>query len=536
VTEGEPAVASTAPDTRPGPADPFVERLAAICGPDGVLTGLDDRRFFSQDVYAQGLLPLAVVRPATRAQVAAVAAAASAAGVAMFPRGGGMSYTNAFLPTRERSIVVDTTALDRIVEVNARDLYATVEAGCTWARLDEALAPHGLRATFWGPMSGRTATIGGAMSQGAATFGSGRAGASGSAALGFEVVLADGRTIDTSAAAQPGRPPFFRGYGPDLTGLFAHDAGALGIKTSVTLALEPRPVHVESIAFGFAGFDDMVAAIERMSAEGLASEIIAMDAELLKMNMGATTASAGLRSLWRVARAGPFPTGLRRAAGLALAGRRLAAGAAYSAHVVAEGLDRAQLAWALGRIRRAARGRGVELPASVGTVVRAQPFPELPVTSADGRRLLALHAIVPFSRAAALDRAVRARVAERRAELDAAGVAVMYVCSTLGRNGFLYEPFLYWRDSLEIYHERRTPAAMGRLPAAEPNPAARALVEALRLEIVDLMYEAGGVHLQIGKAYPYLRGRVPAQLGLLRGLKRLVDPAGLMNPGALGLD
>jgi FAD/FMN-containing dehydrogenase len=45
----------------------------------------------------------------------------------------------------------------------------------------------------------------------------------------------------------------------------------------------------------------------------------------------------------------------------------------------------------------------------------------------------------------------------------------------------------------------------------------------------------GAAHLQIGKFYPYMRGRDPATAGLVRDLKRLVDPARRLNPGSLGL-
>ena len=53
--------------------------------------------------------------------------------------------------------------------------------------------------------------------------------------------------------------------------------------------------------------------------------------------------------------------------------------------------------------------------------------------------------------------------------------------------------------------------------------------------MVEVMFAHGAAHLQIGKAYPYLRERDPSALALLHTLKRHVDPRGLINPGALGL-
>jgi FAD/FMN-containing dehydrogenase len=52
---------------------------------------------------------------------------------------------------------------------------------------------------------------------------------------------------------------------------------------------------------------------------------------------------------------------------------------------------------------------------------------------------------------------------------------------------------------------------------------------------VQFWLDHGCVHLQIGKTYAYLEDREPAGRSLLEGIKALVDPRGLVNPGALGL-
>jgi FAD/FMN-containing dehydrogenase len=61
------------------------------------------------------------------------------------------------------------------------------------------------------------------------------------------------------------------------------------------------------------------------------------------------------------------------------------------------------------------------------------------------------------------------------------------------------------------------------------------LARELKDRVVELMFEHGGVHLQIGKTYPYLADRDPRQTRLLSELKNAVDPQHLINPGALGL-
>ena len=57
----------------------------------------------------------------------------------MVPRGGGASYTDGYLPTTPRSILIDTSRLNRILEINAEDMYVTVEPGITWADLTARL-------------------------------------------------------------------------------------------------------------------------------------------------------------------------------------------------------------------------------------------------------------------------------------------------------------------------------------------------------------------------------------------------------------
>ena len=101
-------------------------------------------------------------------------------------------------------------------------MLVTVEAGCTWAQLYDVLRPMGLRTPLWGTLSGLKATIGGGMSQNGLFWGAAH-GTIATSAIRFEVVLADGRVVRTGS-------DFLRPFGPDLTGLFAADSGAFGIK------------------------------------------------------------------------------------------------------------------------------------------------------------------------------------------------------------------------------------------------------------------------------------------------------------------
>jgi D-lactate dehydrogenase (cytochrome) len=515
----------------------LLERWRANVGPEGVLTDQDSREFHSQDVYRSGTLPLAVLRPASIAALRDAVASATAAGVAIHARGGGMSYTDAFLPDSSRSVIIDTSALNRVVEINPVDLYATVEAGITWAALDEALRPHGLRAAFWGPMSGKLATVGGACSQGAVTFGSGLHGVSGANVLGFEVVLADGRLLRTGSAGQPGHSAFFRHAGPDLTGVFAADSGALGIKATVTLALEPGPGSGDGLSFAFDDFANLHAAVTTIARHGLATEIFGAESALVRLVAGPPDLRSDLATLLAVFRAQRSPLGgVSRVLRLAVAGRGHLSRARYLVNVMAEGREPRELAATLRAIRRVVGETGIEIANAVPEITRATPFPDPMLLGPGGRRLLPLHGIFPPSAVLNFHRAVSELRARQETRLEALGILLPVVYATVGRNGFLYEPVIYWPDTWPALHRRVMPeAVLARMQSGESNLEVRAAVEELRTSLIELMYAHGAVHLQIGRAYPYLRERDDAFEALLRGIKRELDPRNLMNPGVLGL-
>jgi D-lactate dehydrogenase (cytochrome) len=77
------------------PASSLLTDLTAIVGKDHVLTGDADREFYSMDVYNQLKLPLAVVQPGSVGELQRVVRTATSTGVAVVPRGGGASYTEA---------------------------------------------------------------------------------------------------------------------------------------------------------------------------------------------------------------------------------------------------------------------------------------------------------------------------------------------------------------------------------------------------------------------------------------------------------
>lgn len=525
------------PDQVPDIPTDLLTHLQAACGAEGVSTEHDARAFHSQDVYEHGHTAAAVVSPASCEQLQAVVRHSVAAGIPLHVRGGGMSYTRAFLPANSRCVLLDMTRMNRIHEINVEDGYVTVDAGCTWKQLDEALAEHRVRTTFWGPFSGGRATVGGSFSQGSATFGSGQTGTTAAAALGFTIVTGNGELLRSGMDAQPDHLPFFRPYGPDITGLFTHDAGAFGIKATVTLALEERPSAYGGVSVAFADFESMFAAMRAAAHAGLASELIGMDAAIAGIQAGERGLLADFRKLLSiVSGAHSLIRGLGRGARAIAAGRRAFEDAAFTAHFIADARSDRLLNAKVAELREAVLPYGHEIPDAAIGIIRGQPFPQLPLTDMQGRRMLPIHGILPNSAVMAFRADYQTYLESMQPQMSDAGVTVVETFAGLGRNGFLYEPVWYWEDRLELFHEQVSPAQMlETLPRYPDNPAARRLVETMKHDVIDIMYRHGAAHLQIGRVYPYLRERDETSTALLRRIKASVDDGALINPGSLGL-
>lgn len=512
-------------------AEAVLQRIGAIVGDEGLITDPEECAYYAQDVYSTGPAPLAVIRPADKHALALAVGAATAAGVAIVPRGGGMSYTGGYVAPERGALIVDLGRMRRVLDIDPVDMTVTVEAGCTWEELRLALKPHGLRALAWGTLSGIKASVGGGMSQNGVFWGA-RDGTIVDAALRFEVVLADGRIVDTGSV-------FFRPFGPDVTGLFAADTGAFGIKATVTLQLVR-----EAAAFGYGSyaFDDargFFTAMSGVAREGLASESFGFDPFLQAQRMKRDSLASDAKSLVTMMKGqGSVWKGLKEGAKVVAAGRSFLDGACFSLHLIAEGRSEAAVAAdmaAIERIVAEAGGRPVEN--TIPKIVRSNPFP--PVNSMvgpAGERWVPVHGFLPHSRLVEGWERLQALFADNRAEMDRLGVGAGAMLAAVSRSACLIEPVFYWPDALGEIHRRSVePDHLARLKGFPANAESRALVAGLRQGVIDVFHALEAAHLQIARTYPLKESIDPAAWDILRALKAMVDPKGLMNPGSLGL-
>ncbi|OYU14087.1 MAG: FAD-binding oxidoreductase [Alphaproteobacteria bacterium PA4] len=516
-------------------APSLLEALAAVVGADQLLTDETERRFHGSDVFNAREVPVAVARPGTVAELQAVVRACAAAGAPITVRGGGASYTDGYLHSRPGGVTIDTSRL-KAIHINAHDAVVTVEAGVTWAELYEALKAQGLRTPFWGPFSGLAATIGGSMSQNSISHGSG---VSAESLLNIDVITGTGEMLSTGSAGSHNGAAFFRQFGPDLAGLFTGDCGALGVKARITLKLARRREAFDAASFSFASFAAMHEAMRLIAIEGVDDENFGLDAALQQGQIGRND-SVGAKAeiaMSVMKTASSLGSGMKSLARMAVAGDRALKAASYAVHYIAEGLNDADARAKIALIRKLAAPHGEEIANTVPTIVRGMPFAPLTnLLGPKGERWVPMHTLLPHSVAPAFHRAITAYWADNAESMATHGIYNGAMFMAVGASAFVYEPALYWPDARSLYLDRMVPADhLASVPAYPASAAARAEVERLKAGVIALMHDHGGAHLQIGKVYPLLDGRNPAAVALLRGIKAALDPAGILNPGALGL-
>jgi len=515
------------------------EDLAGIIGTENLLTDDDSRTFYSTDVYRQAdELAIAVARPGTVEELQELVRVCARHKSPMVVRGGGASYTDGFLPILPNTVLFDTSRLNRI-DINAQDMYVTVEAGVTWAALYERLSRENLRTPFWGPFSGIVATVGGGMSHYAVNYGSGLYGVSAESLIGMDVILAGGEMISTGSGGGEGHSSFFRYYGPDLAGLFVGDAGALGVKARFTLRLMRKPEGFAAASFGFPDGDSCLDALMETARLGVLAQNFGLDPRQQKTALTEMESTNPIEAALTVFKSSRNPIdGALQVARLGLAGRNFLKNAVFSAHFSTEGLTNAEARSKLAHVRRIASRFGAEVANSIPTFFHAQPFMQLtPILGPNGERWKPTHGVLPFSQVKKHHADIEALMVEYRERMERHRVKLTRMLMTFSTHCFIYEPTFLWEDEQTIYHRRVYPAELlPNKPTHPANPEGRALVAEIKQRIGEFCIQNGASHMQVGKDYPYLRTRTPEVRDLVTRLKRTLDPDGLMNPGALGLN
>lgn len=249
----------------PGPlGEPdVVTRLRAALGErvSTATAALDAMRADKSAHRAAGL-PLAVVHAESVADVQCTLQIATETRTPVVTRGAGTGAAGAATAGRGE-IALSTLRMNRLLEVAPQDRFAVVEPGIINAHLNRELAEHGL---WWppDPASKDSATVGGNIATGAGGLLCAKYGTVRGAVRGLDVVLPDGRLIRTGHRSIKGES------GLDLTSLLIGSEGRLGVIVAATLDLQPvRRGGMSTVTAEFENIDAAATACAEVLAEGI---------------------------------------------------------------------------------------------------------------------------------------------------------------------------------------------------------------------------------------------------------------------------
>ena len=518
-----------------------IKNFEQTLGAENCISDLEVRELFSQDIWHKGETVDFVISPRSTEQLANAVKLADRKKIALNPRGSGMSYTKGYTSDLPNTGLIDFSKMNRILEINQDDMYITVEAGCTWKQIYDALSPLGLRTPFWGPLSGLKSTIGGGLSQNNAFFGSGTYGPSTDSVTSLTVVLADGTIVKTGTAASASGKPFWRQYGPDITGLFLSDTGALGYKAEATLRLIPMPESEGWLSFEYDNQESWINVQAEIGRLGIACELFGFDPNLQRFRMERAGLATDVKTLGKVItnQKGGILKGLKEGAKVAMAGRSYMDDVAFSMHIVVEGHSDAEVKAKLATLKDIAlRYGGNEIENSIPKIMRANPFSPLnSVLGPRGERWVPIHGIVAMGDALDCQNDITKFFEEMSEEFEKFQITTGYLLTTLSTNGFLIEPVFIWPEEIWPIHEQTVDKnRLKGITRFKQNPEATECVNRGRQGVMEIFSKYGAAHFQIGRTYPYRKTRSPEFNAILDGIKNLLDPENRVNPGSLGLN
>jgi len=207
------------------------------------LTAAADRHCYAYDAANGLFVPEAVALPGNELEISAILKIANEYRFPVVPRGAGTGTTGGALAVAGGLVVV-TSRLNRILEIDPENFLAVVEPGVITGQIKAAAAKVGL----WyppDPSSANFCTIGGNVAENAGGSAAVQYGVTRDYVLGLRVVLPTGEIIDTGVRTAKGV------VGYDLTRLLVGSEGTLGIITRIILRLIPLPAARQTLLSGF---------------------------------------------------------------------------------------------------------------------------------------------------------------------------------------------------------------------------------------------------------------------------------------------
>lgn len=216
-------------------------------------------------------VPRWVAYPSSTEDVSQIMKSCFEFNVPVVPFSGGTSLEGHFFSTRP-GLVVDTSKMNKILEVHHDDLDAVVQAGVNWQDLNTHLEPSGL---MLGTDCGPNGLISGMINTNASGINALRYGAMVANVISITVVLSDGTVVKTK------KRPRKSSAGYNLTGLFIGSEGTLGIVTEATVKLHVKPKYTTVVVGQFPTILDSTNTVAQLFRAGVQPEAV----EFLDTNM-----------------------------------------------------------------------------------------------------------------------------------------------------------------------------------------------------------------------------------------------------------
>ena len=251
----------------------IVDALRAIAGDDAVIARPTELRVYECDGYTlEKSAPEVVVLPRSTEQVAAVVALLHRESVAFVPRGAGTGLSGGCLPVNA-PVMIGTSRMTRIVEIDLANRRAVVEAGVVNLSVTNAVKHHGLLYAP-DPSSQMACTIGGNVAENSGGPHTLKYGVTTNHVLGVELVLPNGDIVELGGAVED-----IPGY--DLTGLVVGAEGTFGIVTKATLRLVRQPEAWRTLLGIFESVDDATASVSGIIGAGIIPAALEMMDQLI---------------------------------------------------------------------------------------------------------------------------------------------------------------------------------------------------------------------------------------------------------------
>lgn len=237
----------------------FINELKKIVGEQHTLFDQESLAVYGYDSTPElESLPGAVLLPGSRDEVVRIMGLCHGAGVSVTPRGSGTNLSGGSLSVNA-GVVIQTSRLNRIVEVDEENLTATVEPGVITSALHREVEARGL---FYPPDPGsmNISTMGGNVAENSGGLRGLKYGVTADYVMGLETVLADGDLLRSGGKVVKD----VAGY--SLNPLLVSSEGTLGIFTAITVKLIPKPQSKVTMLAHFPALQDAALAVSAIIA------------------------------------------------------------------------------------------------------------------------------------------------------------------------------------------------------------------------------------------------------------------------------